>query len=625
MKAGDEALHDALRRAGNVILVAPVEATDSGPVLRPPDPYFTDVAADVGAADLPSAFETYRQGALAVRSGLRLEPSFALALFAHARGLDVDSLLEQARRWQRVPLPGLPPEIGRVPSSWWEQGAGRASGIVPFTIRYAGPPTDPLAGGLPGTFQAFSGSTAAITAMLSPEFFRDRIVLMGTGFHDSDKFRTPFYGYVPRVEGVSNPEPYTWMYGVEIHANALQNMLDGEYVRPLGPGRELLLLLLAALVTAGVVFWRGATWGATATVLMVLFILAEGFWTWSGQVFLGVGPTLSLGSRFVWLPIVTLSLAAVIAYVGSVAYVSVVEGREKRFIKSAFGKYVSPEVVAEIAEHPEALQLGGQKRPLSLLFSDLAGFTTLSEKMDPQELLSRLNEYLSEMTQIVMDEGGTLDKYIGDAIMAFWNAPKDVEDHADRALRTAILMQRRMGELNEHWRRADPNSTDLVVRIGINTGTVVVGNVGGEDRFDYSAIGDAVNLAARLEPANKTYDTLVMASEYTLAAADWTRYRVRELDLIAVKGKEQPVTVYEVLELADGVLDPRREEAVRLYDSGLDAYKHRDWELAAQYFRAATEADPSDGPSRVYLARCLEYMADPPPADWDFVVRRTTK
>jgi len=336
---------------------------------------------------------------------------------------------------------------------------------------------------------------------------------------------------------------------VEIHANALQNLLDEEYVRPLGAGQRNILLLVMALITGGVVFWKGAGWGGVATALASASVFAVGFWLWAGEVFVPGGTLMEFDERFAWLPIVTPILSAVFGYVGSVAYVSVVEGREKRFIKSAFGKYVSPAVVAEISDSPEALQLGGQKRPLSLLFSDLAGFTTLSERMDPQDLLAHLNEYLTAMTQIVLDEGGTLDKYIGDAIMAFWNAPQDIPDHADRALRTMILMQRKMNDLNDRWRERDPDHEVLEVRIGVNSGEVVVGNVGGKDRFDYSAIGDAVNLAARLEPANKTYDTLNMTSEYSLNLARRDDYRVRELDLVAVKGKEQPVKVYAVLEL----------------------------------------------------------------------------
>ncbi len=626
MERADEQLHDAMARAGNVVLVGPVAQTDEGPVLERPDPWFMEVAAGLGAAELPTAFETVREGTLAVRSGPGLEPSFATALWAHARGVDADSLMLQARRWGRVALPGLPSSVGHVPEGWWEEGTASDNNVVPFTLRFHGPPSGSMEDAPPGTFPAFSSATIDVTAMLRPELFQDKIVLVGSGFHDSDKFRTSFFRQeAPRDDAGGPPRTYGYMYGVEIHANALQNMLDGGYVRPLPAGGEALLLLLAALITAGAVFWRGAGLGGAATLLTLGGLMAAAWWSWAGQAYGPGGTWLDLGEPFLWMPLVTPALAAIFGYVGSVAYVSVVEGREKRFIKSAFGKYVSPEVVADIARNPEALQLGGQKRPLTLLFSDLAGFTTMSERLDPQELLAQLNDYLSDMTQIVMDEEGTLDKYIGDAIMAFWNAPKEVPDHADRALRAAVLMQRKMADLNARWRAADPDAEELVVRIGINTGTVVVGNVGGAARFDYSAIGDAVNLAARLEPANKTYGTLTMASEFTMEHARREAYRVRELDLVAVKGKAEPVRVYEVLELAGVELAAHREEALEHYDSGLRAYKGRDWTLAARYFQAALEADPDDGPSRLYLERATEYAGSPPPADWDFVVRRTTK
>jgi adenylate cyclase len=624
---GDELLRDAIQRAGNVVLVGPVEQTDSGPHLGRPHPYFAEVAAGVGAAELPTAFETVREGTLAVRSGIGLEPSFALALWAEARGLDVDSLLLQTRRWGRIALPGLPSAVGQVPENWWEEGTSTSSVVVPFPIRYLGPPSSANAEDPVGAFPAFASSTVDVTAMLMPEFFRDKIVLIGSGFHDSDKFRTPYYEQPPSPGWTREGDlrPYKWMYGVEIHANALQDMLDEKYVRPLSDRWEVILLLLLASLTGGIAFWKGATEGGVTTLLVIGGIAVAAFWLWAGRAYGPGGTYFALGPGFVWLPVVAPSLAAALSYVGSVAYVSVVEGKEKRFIKSAFGKYVSPEVVAEIADNPQVLQLGGQKRPLSLLFSDLAGFTTLSERMDPQDLLAQLNEYLSVMTQIVMDEKGTLDKYIGDAIMAFWNAPKDLPDHATRALRTAVLMQRKMGELNAKWRQADPQHEDLVVRIGVNTGTVVVGNVGGEERFDYSAIGDAVNLAARLEPANKSYDTLVMASQFTLDAADWAAFRFRELDLIAVKGKVEPVKVYEILEMAGVELATHREEAIRRYEAALEAYKRRDWAAAAAGFEAALEADPNDGPSAVYLERATENVASPPPPDWDFVVRRTQK
>ncbi len=365
------------------------------------------------------------------------------------------------------------------------------------------------------------------------------------------------------------------------------------------------------------VFLKGAVWGGALTVVLGLGTSAGAFMAYLGR----------LGSvePYFWIPIVVPLVAVGLSYLGSTAYVSIVEGREKRFIRSAFGKYVSPTVVGQISENPDSLKLGGKKVPITVLFSDLAGFTDMSERMDAEELIAHLNEYLSEMTDLVMAEEGTLDKYIGDAIMAFWNAPTPVADHADRALRCAILMQRKMDDLNKRWIAADPEAETMVVRIGLNTGEVVVGNVGGKDRFDYSAIGDAVNLGARLEPANKSYDTLVMASEHTVEAATRDDFRVRVLDFMTVKGKIEPVTVYEVLEMAGVALSPEKEEAIAHYEAGMKVYRGRDWELASEYFKAALDADPSDGPSKVYLERSKENIANPPPADWDFVVRRTTK
>jgi adenylate cyclase len=629
---GDDLLREAIARAGNVVLVTPVEPTDSGPVMSPPHPHFAEVAASVGSAELPASFETFRDGTLVVRSAGEIEPSFALALYAHARGLDLDSLLAESARSRRVALPGLPDGAGRVPDEWFAGSDAADGSIIPFRIRYVGPPSSVDADAAPGTFQASASGTAPDLALLLPELFRDKIVLLGTGFHAEDRFRTPFFSYraPASVEDDGTPtsdgdEPYGWMYGVEVHANALQNFLDGEYVRPMGSVAKLILLLVVALVAGGIVFWQGVAWGAAATVAAGLATLVYAWWAWAGAAYVPGGELFAFGSRFAWVPVGSPILSGLFAYVGSVAYVAVVEGRDKRFIRGAFGKYVSRDVLDEIAENPEALKLGGQKRPLTLLFSDLAGFTTLSENMDPEDLLKLLNEYLDDMTELVLDEKGYVDKYIGDAIMAFWNAPKAVDDHAERAMRVAVLMQRRMTDLNRHWREADPNHEDLEVRIGVHTGEVVVGNVGGEERINYSAIGDPVNLAARLEPANKTYDTLNMVSEATLRAAGAGGFRVRELDLIAVKGKAEPVKVYELLELAGVALSAPKEEALGSYELGMAAYKCRDWAAAKTHFEAALATCPDDGPSRVYQERCEGHIAQPPPPDWDFVVHRTEK
>jgi adenylate cyclase len=209
--------------------------------------------------------------------------------------------------------------------------------------------------------------------------------------------------------------------------------------------------------------------------------------------------------------------------------------------------------------------------------------------------------------------------------MAFWNAPSDVADHANRGMRTAVIMQRHMNELNRRWAESNPDHEPLKVRIGVHTGEVVVGNVGSEQHLEYSAIGDSVNLAARLEPANKTYDTLNMVSETTLELGDASDFRVRELDYIAVKGKEKPVQVYELLELADVELSAQKEAALEHYATGMTAYRQHRWEEAKRHFEAALRVCPDDGPSAVYLQRCEANIESPPPPDWDFVVHRTEK
>jgi adenylate cyclase len=621
---GDGPLRNAMERAGNVVLVTPVQQTDSGPVSAPPHPYFADVAASVGTAELPASFETFRDGVLAVRSGRALSPSFALALYAHAQGLDVDSLLGDAARSGRIELPGLPPSVGEVDPEWLTGTGASGRSIVPFRIRYVGPPSSPDAEDQAGTFTAVTSFAVPLVAPLTPEVFEDKVVLLGTGFHPEDRFRTPFFGYTPPPDStLTDPEPYAWMYGVEVHANALQNMLDGEYVHGLGGPGRVGLLLLAALFTGALAF-RGAAWGGGALAVTIVGVSALAGWAWAGEVYVGGLRLFGLGERFLWVPVATPLLSAAFAYVGSVAYVSIVEGREKRYIKSAFGMYLSPDIVAKIADNPAALHLGGAKLPLTLLFSDLAGFTSISEKMAAEDLVTLLNEYLDEMTGVVIDELGYVDKYIGDAIMAFWNAPQELADHPDRGLRTAIRMQRRMDGLNRRWAERDPSHRPLQVRIGVHTGEAVVGNVGGRGSINYSAIGDDVNLAARLEPANKDYGTLTMVSADVLDAAEGS-YRVRALDTIAVVGKEEPVRVFELIEEESFELPPDRETALRLFDAGMEAYRRHAWAEAKAHFEAAVAACPDDQPSRLYARRCDENIAEPPPPDWDFVVRRTKK
>lgn len=600
MDSGDVKLHDAIQRAGNVVLVAPTSGSSTRRTWQSPDPYFADVATAVASADLPTPFETVRDGVFTVRTDKGLKPSFAVALYAKAKGLDLDSLLRETQRTGRIDLPGVPREYTRL---------GReATRTVP--VFYEGPPS--RAGSDRGAFIAYSGAdVSALSAVmafnpdaLSALGFRNRVVILGSGFHESERFRTPYYDATDSTGTIAG-----WTYGPEIHANALQNLISGHFVRPIGRIWTLLLLLGVAIAVALVTFARGTKWGALGAALAIITT--------------GVAALLVFKDNKLAIPVVGPSLASLFAFLGSTSYVSIVEGKEKRMIKGAFGKYLSPAVVEELMADPSRLKLGGDRRHISMLFSDLAGFTSMSEILDPQKLVAVLNEYLHEMAELVKQEGGMVDKYIGDAIMALYGAPNALPDHAVRVCRTAVRMQTRLRELNGIWKQHDASWPQLKVRIGINTGDPVVGNIGGAEKIDYTALGDAVNLAARLEPACKTYGVGIMIAQNTRDEAG-DAIQVRELDMLAVYGKKEPIRVFELLGMKGDDVG-NKAEVIAQYDRGLAAFRNRDFELALQYFKAAQELDESDGPSALYIERCEEYIVDPPPIDWDFVERREVK
>jgi adenylate cyclase len=286
-----------------------------------------------------------------------------------------------------------------------------------------------------------------------------------------------------------------------------------------------------------------------------------------------------------------------------------------------FGTYMSPALVNELIEKPDMLKLGGDQKEITVFFSDVQGFTTISEGLHPGELVSLLNEYLTAMTDIILDYGGFVDKYEGDAIMAFWGAPVDEPDHALRCCHCILDMRKKLVELNASLQAK--GKPQLFTRFGINSGTVIVGNMGSDERFAYTAMGDTVNQAARFEPANKQYGTYCMIGETTYEKVK-EAVETRELDLLQVKGKTKGVRVYELL-ARKGELDPQKRELVNLYSAGLAAYKARRWVEGIKAFEQALALNPSDGPSKTYLARCQAYQASPPPPDWDGAFVMTTK
>jgi adenylate cyclase len=283
--------------------------------------------------------------------------------------------------------------------------------------------------------------------------------------------------------------------------------------------------------------------------------------------------------------------------------------RKRRYLKEAFSHYLSPQVAKKILQDPERLSLGGQRVHATVLFSDLAGFTEMSERLEPEEVVSVMTRYMTEMTKIIFKYNGTLDKFIGDAVMAVWGTPTDDEDQALHACMAAIEMQRRTQTLADEILI---QGYRLSMRIGINTGIVMAGNMGSEERFDFTVIGDNVNIAARLEGLNKVYGTRIMMSEATQAKLDG-RVMSRELGSVKVKGKKQAIRVYELV-------DGERTLLMDLFEEGLRFFREGRFDSARERFLRVLEIDPNDWPGRLYLEQCDRLIHTPPDKNWDGVV-----
>ena len=289
------------------------------------------------------------------------------------------------------------------------------------------------------------------------------------------------------------------------------------------------------------------------------------------------------------------------------------ETKQKRFIKNAFSTYLAPSVVRQLIDSPENLELGGEEREITAFFSDVQGFTSISENLGPTELVELLNEFLTEMTDIILRNEGTVDKFEGDAIIAFFGAPNQLDDHATRACHASVQMQQHLDELRHRWVAAGKPA--LKMRIGVNSGRAVVGNMGSASRMDYTMMGDMVNTAARLEGVNKIYGTYTLMGEETFRHAG-NLFLWRQIDTIRVVGRQEPMDIYELLAYADAV-DDRLRQISDEYGRGLQAYRRGDWDRAIDCFRRAMEIDPTDGPSGTLLNRCLAFKHDPPADSWD--------
>lgn len=364
-----------------------------------------------------------------------------------------------------------------------------------------------------------------------PETLRDRIVVVGaTAAALDDVFTVPVAGK---------------MAGLEVHASVVDSLLSQRTIAQAPPGSAI-ALTLAAAVLLGVVGAQVGPWAAT-----VLALAFAGGVTWF--------TTWQFGSGH-WYPLVTPLVALALAAFGDVAYEYFVEGREKRQVKRLFSRYVSRDVYEQLIKDPAGARLGGHRRTMTVLFSDIRGFTTVSEKGEPEAIVAQLNEYFSRMVPLVFAHHGTIDKFVGDMIMALFGAPLDDPEHADHALQTALAMSEGLSQLNREWRAAGRPALDI--GIGINTGVMVAGNLGSEAIMSYTVIGDQVNLGARLESLTKEFRTRIIISEATAAALKG-RYDIRALGDVVVKGKSVPVKIFSVeppAAVADG-LNPEARTA----------------------------------------------------------------
>jgi len=451
-------------------------------------------------------------------------------------------------------------------------------------INYLGPPK---------TFTHYS-ITDIINNKIARGTFKDKIILVGaTAIGIYDMRNTPFSPVYP---------------GLEIHPTIIDNILRQNFLtRPKWSKIfDLLAIILIGVFTGLIIPRLSAVKGILFAI--GLFII---------HIFLSRILFVTYG---VWFNITYPIAALAILYTSLTIYKYMTEERERKKIKGAFSQYVSPAIVNEMLKHPEKLKLGGDRKELSVLFSDIRGFTSIAEGLTPEDLVHLLNEYLTVMTDIVFKYDGTLDKYIGDALMAIYGAPLDLPDHPIKACRSALEMMKELKKLNKKW--TDEGKQPMDIGIGINTGPVMVGNMGSDQRFDFTAMGDSVNLGSRLEGANKAYKTNIIISEFTFEIVK-NEFLCMELDSVRVKGKKQPVKIYRLAGYKDQ--PDTQEEIVNQFNQAINLYKKRKWDKAIHIFENITAMDPDLYAAEVYIERCLDLKNNPPPTGWDGIYVMTTK
>jgi adenylate cyclase len=434
--------------------------------------------------------------------------------------------------------------------------------------------------------------------LLERETFKDKIVLVGATIEElHDNFPTPFY-----VAGNETLTP-----GVEIHANFVQTVLDQNFISAIPDYYVYLITLIFTVALAFIIKRTKPVIGIAsaigmAAVYSIVNILLFARW----QVLMNfITPMSGIG----------------LTVIGCIAYQYFSEEREKMRVRSVFKHYLAENVVESVLESSDGLQFGGEKKHLTVLFSDIRSFTTYSEKYLPEEVVAILGEYLTEMVDVILKYNGMLDKFVGDEIMAVFGAPYTMDDHAEKACFTALEMIRKLDELKEKWQ--EQGREGFNIGIGVNTGDMIVGNLGSTQIFDYTVIGDAVNLGARLEGINKVYQTAnnIIVSEFTKDELS-DKIVTRELDSVRVKGKKKPVAIFELVGEKDVIVYP--EEFLGHFTAGLASYKKMEWDQAIKEFSSGCKIKEDDV-CNMYIKRCKHFRKNPPAEDWDGVFTLKTK
>ena len=428
-----------------------------------------------------------------------------------------------------------------------------------------------------------------------------------------------YYGLTATGTSDLNPMPFDPRYPmVGLHANALNTILDNKIIYEVPKVQVALVIGIIGILLAFGVPALSAAMGGLVTAIIIGAYGWLSFWLFTNQQ--------------IWLDMVGPLSALLIGYLGITVYNYIQEEKNKNFLKESFGTYVSPELIDQMYESGEEPSLGGEEGYHTAFFTDIQSFSAFSEKLTASELVALLNQYLTDMTDVLLENNGTLDKYIGDAIVAFYGAPIDVDNHEYWACKTAIEMQDKLAILREGWQEEGDRWPEIVHnmqnRIGISSGQMVTGNMGSEARMNYTMMGDNVNTAARLESSAKQYGIYIQIADSTYQAVK-EKVVVRDLDNVRVLGKNEPVKVWELISEV-GQEPDQYKKILPAYHEALDLYKNQEWSKAIEAFKASDELEEMFGgrktnPSRIYIPRCEHYLENPPGEEWDGVWTLTSK